>query len=212
MAKFFKLTKAEREELLPNTPYRKFEHRVHWAKMRLVYKGFIDNSIRGTWQITEKGKIVLAKYGDNPFQNDFSSLVTQLINEVFPEGGKNFPDDFLDSKEEIKFREINVPGTELILERNSRVIIVSPKGYFRYKAKNPPEALYILYSDHINRKIIKIPENNLIIFKAVKSYEKYIRDAQSKLFERFLELTNDETKSEELTKQVIKKLNLRTLN
>jgi len=40
-------------------------------------------------------------------------------------------------------REIEVPGTELHINPHSKTLVVSPKGYFRYQAKNPPEAKYI---------------------------------------------------------------------
>lgn len=223
LANYFKLTKAEREQMLPNTPHNKFENRVQWARMRLVYKGFIDKSPHGVWKITENGKKELAKYGllDKPFsvvasQNlqiqkviqQYDDLINRVIKEILPDGVKKFPDDFLDHKEKIKFREIKLPGTILQLDSFSRETIVSPKGYFRYRAKNPPEALYILYSNHIGQKIINVPTDNLIIFKAVKSYEKYTRELETKLFEKFLELTLDETKSEVLTKATLQKLNL----
>ncbi|MCM8768082.1 MAG: winged helix-turn-helix domain-containing protein [Candidatus Omnitrophica bacterium] len=224
LADYFKLTRQEREQLLPNTPYRKFENRVHWARLRLVHKGFLDKSVHGIWKITEKGKKKLAEYGllNKPFPNTFiqqkpseieltqeqSDLVSQAINELLADGIKKFPEDFLDCKE-TRFQEITVPGTILQLDRYYKDTIVSPKGYFRYKAKNPSEALYILYSNHLGQKTIKIPADNLIVFKTVKSYEKYIRNLQSKLFEKFLELTSDETKSEVLTNNALEKLDLK---
>lgn len=226
LADYFKLTKAEREQLLPNTPYKKFENNVQWARMRLVYKGLIDNSIRGLWKITEKGKKELAKYGllNQSFPTTFvpspteekithqqADLISQVINEILPDGTKKFPDDFLDCKEKIKFQEITVPGTILQLDKYSRETVVSPKGYFRYKAKNPPKALYIIYSNRLGQRSIKIPNDNLIVFKAVKSYEKYVSDLESKFFERLLELTYDETKAENLTREILQKLNLKKL-
>ena len=214
LADYFKLTRQEREELLPNTSCRKFENRVQWARWQLVNKGFLDNAVRGVWKITEKGKQELAKYGllNKSFPNTFVQqksmevqlpqeqvdFVSKVISEVLPDGVKKFPDDFLDSKENIKFREINIPGTLLQLDQYYRNTVVSPKGYFRYQAKNPPEALYIVYSNHIGRKIIEIPEDNLIVFRAVKLYEKYIKDLETELFQKFLELTYDESKAENL--------------
>jgi len=224
LADYFKLTKGEREEMLPNAPARKFENKIQWTRMRLVYKGFIDNSVRGIWKITEKGKKELAKWGllNKPFpahsiiypktterrKPESDDLINRVINELLPNEVKKFPDDFLDSKEKIKFREINVPGTILQLDPYSRDTVVSPKGYFRYKAKNPPEALYIVYSNRVGKKTIEIPEENIIIFKAVKTYEKYIRNLEMEIFKKFLELTYDEFESETLTKKALEKLGL----
>lgn len=84
------------------------------------------------------------------------------------------------------------------------------KEYFRYQAKNPPEAKYILYAHNLGSKKIKIPKDNLILFKTVKSYEKYCDELTRKAFELFLEFTYDETKSEQLTKEIADQLGLRS--
>ena len=191
LSEYWKLSEEDRQ-IEEGVGKPKFWHRSASVCQALKDRdGYLENPDRGIWKITEKGKKGLAKYGlqDKPFSDsiteqpskqeiiiDHLDLITQVISELLPDGVKKFPDDFLDSKEKIKFREINVPGTILQLDPYSRDIVISPKGYFRYKAKNPPEAVYILYSNHIRQKSIKVPEDNLTVFKSVKSYEKYIKD------------------------------------
>jgi len=34
----------------------RFHNQVAWARQYLIWEGFLDSSIRGTWKLTEKGK------------------------------------------------------------------------------------------------------------------------------------------------------------
>jgi hypothetical protein len=87
--------------------------------------------------------------------------------------------------------------------------VTSPKQHFRYEAKNPPEAKYIVYAHQIGQKKIKIPKDNRAVFKAVTSYEKYCQEMKDKSFALFLKHTNDEDMAQLLTKEVEQKLDLR---
>jgi hypothetical protein len=231
LADYFNLSFKEQNEFLPSGISKRWENRVNWARLVLTQKGFLDSSIRGIWKITEKGKNELARLGllNNPFpqelkisykrespkvknekplSSEYEELIQLVIEEVLPEGNKTFPDDFIDT-DKIKLREIDVPGTELHINPYSKTLVVSPKGYFRHQAKNPPEAKYIIYANKRAQKNIKIPEDNLLIFKAVTKYEKYVTDTLKKCFELFLDFTYDESKAEFLTQIVKEKLNLK---
>jgi len=146
--------------------------------------------------------------GKNFFSSEDEELIQLVVEEVLPEGSKTFPDDFIDINK-VKLREIEVPGTELHINPFSKTLVSSPKGYFRYQAKNPPEAKYIIYANKKGQKKIKIPTDNLSIFKAVISYEKYVNDTLKKCFELFLDFTYDEAKAEFLTNIVKEKLGLK---
>jgi hypothetical protein len=62
----------------------------------------------------------------------------------------------------------------------------------------------------VGSKRVRIPKDNLILFKTVKSYEKYCDELTRKAFELFLEFTYDETKSEQLTKEISDQLGLKS--
>jgi restriction system protein len=57
----FKLTDAERQELLPSGQQSLFSNRVAWAKSHLKNAGLIDNPVRGKVSISEAGRKVLGQ-------------------------------------------------------------------------------------------------------------------------------------------------------
>jgi len=154
------------------------------------------------------GKTALSKILNQPPKYD-EGLVEKVLSEVVSEGVKTFPEDFLEESGEDEMLVIRLPGTPLYIDSNSQITVISPKGHFRYEAKNPPEAKYIIYAHKIGQKEIKIPKDNRILFKAVISYERYCEEIKRQCFTRFLEHTNDEELAELLTKEVEKKLDLR---
>lgn len=154
------------------------------------------------------GKMALSKIlNQSPEYNE--GLVEKVLREVVSEGIKQFPGDFIEGFGEDEILEIKLPGTPLHIDPNSQTTVISPKRHFRYEAKNPSEAKYIIYAHNIGQKEIKIPKDNRILFKAVTAYEKYCEEIKHQCFNRFLEYTNDEELSEFLTREVEKKLDLR---
>lgn len=231
LADYFGLNEKERNEMQPSGLSKKFDNRVQWTRLFLCQQGFIDRSTRGVWKLTEKGRKEVSKVGliGKPFpisarpskerslsvpkeakkETEIEEIFELVRTELAPNGPKQFPDDFLSDKGIIDFYEMETPGTRLCLAPLSQTIVTSIKGYFRYQAKNPPEAKYILYSHTVGSKRVKIPKDNLILFKAVKSYEKYCDELTRKAFELFLEFTYDETRAEKLTKDIANQLGLR---
>jgi restriction system protein len=57
----FGVSEEERKELLPSGNQEVFDNRVGWARTYLKKAGLIDYVQRGQFQITERGKSVLAK-------------------------------------------------------------------------------------------------------------------------------------------------------
>ena len=232
LADYFGLSEKERNELLPSGINTRWTNRVQWTRLILAKHGFLDKSSRGIWKISERGKTELSRPGliDKPFpvgsssqlqgpispkeikhlRSDDEEILDLVLDEIAPAGSKQFPDDFLDHKNDsVTFYEVELPGTQLHLASLSQTIITSPKGYFRYHAKNPPEAKFILYAHVVSSKNVKIPTDNLILFKAVKAYEKYCDEVGRRAFELFLEFTHDEDKAEELTGEVARRLGLK---
>lgn len=157
----------------------------------------------------DSGKKALVRILGAPAEQH-RSLLEEVLSEVTQEGIKTFPEDFLQVYNKPgDMVKVEVPGTPLQLDPNSPTIVVSPKRYFRYEAKNPPEAKYIIYAHRIGQKSIKIPKNPQAIFRAVVSYEKYCKKIRRQCFALFLERTNAEDMAEHLTKEVEEKLDLR---
>jgi restriction system protein len=74
LAEQLALTPEERAELLPSGKQTLFANRVHWAKTYLVKSGLLEGTRRGHFQITARGREVLASNPDridNRFLNQF---------------------------------------------------------------------------------------------------------------------------------------------
>lgn len=61
LAEHFRLTDVERKTLLPSGVQEVFRNRVAWAKSHLKMAGLLANPRRGIYQITARGREVLAK-------------------------------------------------------------------------------------------------------------------------------------------------------
>jgi len=156
----------------------------------------------------ELGKKALSKILNQPPEYD-EGLVEKVLSEVASEGIKKFPDDFMREFREGEVVEIRLPGTPLHIDPASQTTVMSPKRHFRYEAKNPLEAKFIIYTYKIGQKEVKIPRDNRVLFQAVISYERYCDEIKQKCFAQFLKYTNDEEVSEILTREVEKRLDLR---
>jgi restriction system protein len=76
MAEYFQLTQGEQEELLPSGRQPRFTNRVAWAKVYLERAGLLSTPERAKFQITPRGKDVLA---------DPPEKITIKYLERFPE-------------------------------------------------------------------------------------------------------------------------------
>src|SRR3981081_2460668 len=56
LAAHFNLTEEEQAATLPNTPVRRFRHRLGWAGFHLRHSGLASLPRQGFLQITEEGK------------------------------------------------------------------------------------------------------------------------------------------------------------
>src|SRR5271166_2639242 len=71
------LTADERAQLLPSGKQTLFGNRVHWAKTYLTKAGLLESTRRGHFQITERGRKVIASHPpriDNEFLNQFAEF------------------------------------------------------------------------------------------------------------------------------------------
>jgi restriction system protein len=78
LSKEFNLSESEKKELLPSGQQSIFDNRVGWAKTYLKKSGLITAPKRGFFEITERGKQVLAKSPqtiNNEYLNQFSEYI-----------------------------------------------------------------------------------------------------------------------------------------
>ena len=137
----------------------------------------------------ESGKEVLLRIFKKSPEND-KGLVEKVLTEITPRGARKFPEDFLEKTiENSEMAEIEIPGTPLQLDANSETTIISPKRYFKYEARNPSEAKYIIYACEIGQKKVKIPRDNFAVLKAVTGYERYCHEIRDQSFSLFIKYT-----------------------
>jgi len=157
----------------------------------------------------DSGRAVLDKILKKPSEHE-TGLIEKVISEIGSKGIRKFPRDFLEEEvNDDETLQIDIPGTPLQLDPNSQTTIISPKRHYRHEARNPSEAKYIIYAYEIGQREIRIPKDNLIVFKAVAGYEKYCLEIKDQSFTLFIKHTNDEEMAELLTDEIQKRLDLR---
>jgi len=160
-----------------------------------------------------KERIQLAKMRKNTknavYKKDVEKLKESVLEEILPEGAKNFPEEFIDSAYLKDSQEISITGKPLKLGHFFMGLqeVVSEDGY-KYEAKSLEEAKFILYSQKPDTYIVKIPKNKIALSQAVAKYEKYIRELKDRLFKTFFERVLDHKQAEHLTNAVFEDLGL----
>jgi hypothetical protein len=158
-------------------------------------------------------RISLAKMRKNAknavYKKDVEKLKESVLEEILPDGAKNFPEEFIDSAYLKDSKEISITGKPLKLGHFFMGLqeVVSEDGY-KYEAKSLEEAKFILYSQKPDTYIVKIPKNKIALSQAVAKYEKYIRELKDKFFKTFFERVLDHKQAEHLTNAVFENLGL----
>jgi restriction system protein len=78
LARDFKLTEEERQQLLPSGKQTTFANRVHWAKTYLSQAGLLEPTKRAHFRITDRGRKVLAESPlriDNEYLSQFAEFI-----------------------------------------------------------------------------------------------------------------------------------------
>lgn len=152
-----------------------------------------------------RGKVKKAKT-----PRDSDSVRDQVLQEILPNGPKVFPDDFLEpAVKSGDFVEISIPGEPLRLNTD---MLFKPEIYsesgFRYEAKNPTEAKYILYAQRPGITSVRIPAQPIAMFKTVVNYEKYLRELRKQLLEAYFNRTLEHKIANRLTQSAFQELGL----
>lgn len=142
-------------------------------------------------------------------QKDIERLKEQVLEEIIPDGVKNFPEEFVDSRHLKDAKEISVSGKPLKLGSYfmGKQEIISEDD-FRYEAENLDEAKFIVYAQKPDSFVIRIPKKRAIIINAVEDYERYLKDLKAKLFEAFFNRTLDHKQADTLAQQVFEEMGL----
>jgi hypothetical protein len=111
----------------------------------------------------------------------------------------------------MQFKEVSVPKEPLKLGKHLplyRVYEVITDDGFCYRAKTEAEARFIIYSQKPDEYIVRVPEDKILIQKAVLDYERYLSDLKEKLHITFAGRVFDHKLADTLTHQVFSEFNL----
>lgn len=106
------------------------------------------------------------------------------LKEILGEEALNFPEDFTELPASELLTRISLPKEPLRLgvSRDGVQYIVND-AEFILELRNEVEAKYVIYAQLRGATSVNVPKNMFIIFKAVKRYEKYVREVRKKLIE-----------------------------
>lgn len=104
-----------------------------------------------------------------------------VLADLLPNGPKHFPDDFLDGVD-ASGTVVDLPGDSLsvVQKRDGRYVVHSQFG-FSHDVRNPTEGSFLLYGQLRGLRVIKVPREMIVVFRAVKGYENYVRELQRSL-------------------------------
>ncbi len=139
-------------------------------------------------------------------EKDIEKLMEQVISEVIPDGMRKFPEEFIDSRYLKEAKEISVPDEPLKLGKfffGRQELLL--EGGLKYEAASIAEAKFIMYSQKPNGYLIKIPEDNVCVKKAIDAYERYIEGIKTELFQAFFARTHDHKLADTLAIRVMEK-------
>jgi hypothetical protein len=108
-----------------------------------------------------------------------------VVAEVLPNGPKAFPADFLATDVTVGASiELPSESIEVIRQPDGTDFVRSHFGY-AHQVRNATEGRYILYAHLRGHRTVQVPEKMIHVFKAVKAYEKYLRDTWQDLFRAY---------------------------
>lgn len=100
MATEFSLTDQERTQMLPSGQQRVFDNRVGWARAHMKMALLLENSQRGVFHITERGKDVLSQKPDAINQHLLKQFPEYQAATVRTKSAEPIADDSLQTPEE----------------------------------------------------------------------------------------------------------------
>lgn len=108
-----------------------------------------------------------------------------ILAELAPGGPKPFPQAFVDSGLG-KTRPIDLPAEpiEVVQLPDGRYVVRSHLG-FCLPVRNPAEGRFLLYAHLRGQRRIELPEEMIVIFRAVKAYENYLRELRHCLVQAY---------------------------
>jgi hypothetical protein len=131
-----------------------------------------------------------------------------VLNEVLPAGPKEFPRDFL-SEGNVALTTVQLPiePVEVAQQKDGKYLVRSSLG-FLHPIRNAAEGNYIYYSYLRGDRVVKVPNEMIVVFRTVKAYENYLRDLRHALVQAYERKSGHRLMAEHRAKQVFRDFGL----
>ncbi len=140
---------------------------------------------------------------------DIARMTEQVRDDLVKEGIKKFPDDFLNKKPKPQdCISVAVPDMPLKLGHffmGQQEIVAEG---FSYQAPSLVTAKYIIYARKANEYTVCLPNDEIVVTKAVTDYERYLKELFQKLNQELLNRTFDHRQAETLSHRIFQELGL----
>jgi len=130
-----------------------------------------------------------------------------VLAELIPKGPKEFPAEFVNGK--AASEDVNLPTEPVsVVQLPTGDYVVQSDFGFRHPVRNPTEGNFIIYAFLRGHRHLKVPEQMIDIFKAVKAYENYLRDLRHALLQAYERKSGHRPMAEHQAKEVFASLGL----
>ena len=176
------------------------------SSLQKIYAG-VDEMIKERLSLAEQRKVQVK----SRFERDTGKILSEVIEEVLPDGVRNFPDAFwpqgFNERKPNAFKEINVTGKRLrlghamlmqqeVIDQDGQ-IITSP---------SRAEAEFLIHASRPDVYVIRLPADKFTIEKTVASYLRYLDDLEKQFLRKFAERTLSHAEAETLTRRALETL------
>ena len=140
---------------------------------------------------------------------DITKLLDQVTKDLLQEGIKSFPEDFLHKKPNPQdCSNVAVPDVLLRLGNYFLGQQEVAADDFSYQAPSIAAAKYIIYARKPAEYIVSLPNDEIVITKAITDYERYLKELFRKLNQELLNRTFDQRQAETLSYRIFQELGL----
>lgn len=143
-------------------------------------------------------------------EHDLGKLKEDVTEDVLPSGVKRFPEAFVKAGTKTEWEEIGIAAEKIKLGEAGMGVqeICDEEGNHLMEFRSIEKAKYIVYAKQKDKQVVRVPDSEIVIKKAVKDYEIYARGIKEKLYKAFMEKCGDHALCENLTQQVLEEYEL----
>jgi len=138
-------------------------------------------------------------------EQNLEKLKDDITEDILPSGIKKFPDAFVGFSSKTECEEIAIATEKIKLGEAGMGVqeICDAEGNHLMELRSIDKAKYIVYAKQKDNQIVKLPKSGIIIKKAIKDYEIYVREIKEELYKALMEKSGNHNLSENLARQIL---------